>query len=224
MFFTELAERVITAEPATRDELEQMLTAPEAQTFTMVDAASSLRYRFFQNTVKLGNLYSNGSGFEGKVLEIAPDLTNEDIAADIAQIAGTKDTITVDFLQLEGHNSLPAMRALRILAATRVAAPRATLVVGEGRADTLQSLQPLALHIANALVLADREAENGTLVLADLTMITDGRFKVLGAENRDLLAEHKEFMDAHGFALPEVAPTSGGCGGNCACGSGGCGA
>ena len=55
-------------------------------------------------------------------------------------------------------------------------------------------------------------------------MITDGRFKVLGAENRDLLAEHKEFMDAHGFALPEVAPTSGGCGGNCACGSGGCGA
>ena len=68
MFFTELAERVITAEPATRDELEQMLTAPEAQTFTMVDAASSLRYRFFQNTVKLGNLDSNGSGFKGKVL------------------------------------------------------------------------------------------------------------------------------------------------------------
>lgn len=224
MSFTELAERVTVAEPATREELEGMLTAPEAQTFSMVDAASSLRYRFFQNTVKLGNLEGSSAGFEGKVLEIAPDLTNEDIAADIAQIAGTKDAITVDFLQLEGHDSVAAMRALRILAATRMAAPRATIVVGEGRADTLRSLQPLALHLANALNLADRSAENGALVLADLTMIADGRFKVLGAENRDLLTEHKEFMKAQGFDLPDVKPTSGGCGGNCACGSGGCGA
>lgn len=221
MPYTELIQRVADETPATLQEISSLLAEPTAQTFAIVDAASSLRYRFFQN--KVTALATGEATGEKTVLEIAPDLNSDDIAADIARSAGATGTLEIDFLAMEGYRPLPAMTALRIIAVARIAAPEATLLLGEGRAQTLNSLQALALHVANGVVLADRDDSSGLALLADLQILSDGNFKVLGAEDRDLVAEHEAYMREAGYEVP-LAETSSGCGGSCACGSGGCGA
>lgn len=60
-------------------------------------------------------------------------------------------------------------------------------------------------------------------------MIRDGGFAVLGAENRDLVAEHEEYLRAHGVNLQQEQATTpcgtgpgsacGGCPSSQACGS-----
>ncbi|MBM7051774.1 MULTISPECIES: hypothetical protein [unclassified Rothia (in: high G+C Gram-positive bacteria)] len=222
MPYTELTQRVITGAPATPEELSELLQAPASQTFSIIDAASSLRYRFFQATIT--TLESTASDDSVGLLDIAPDLTPEDMTTDIARFSGHTGTLIIDFPALECHRPLPAMTALRVIAATRFAAPRATIIVGEGRARTLNSLQALALHTANGLVLSDRDEENGRARLAETQMLSDGNFKVLGSENTDLVAEQEEYMRAQGFEIPAPAESTGGCGGSCGCGSGGCGA
>lgn len=225
MPYSELTQRVIAQEPATRDEIIDLLSPPTAQTFAIVNAASSLRYRFFQSTVSALPLPGTREYHaEGRVLEIAPDLETEDIAADIAAIAGATGTVTVDFPELEGHRPLPAMTALRVIAAARIAAPRATIILGDGRVHTLNSLQPLALHVANGLTLAGRDEAEGRPLLADLQTLANGNFKILGADHQDLVAEHETYMREQGYEVPAFEETAGGCGGSCGCGAGGCGA
>lgn len=368
--FSAIADRALAGQPASRDEALAMLTATDAETFALVDAASRLRRHHFANTVKVNYLVNLKSGLcpedctycsqrlgsEAEVLKYSwiktdeaikqagygiaggasricmvasgkgptdrdvervanmvegikeehPQVevcaclgilkdgqadrlkqagvdaynhnlnTSEDHYADICTthtyqdrldtvarahdaglsacsglIVGMKETdeqlvdaifalrdlggdsIPVNFLMpfegtpLAGTWELTPMRCLRILATVRMVAPDKELRMAGGREMHLRTLQPLALHVVNSLFLGDYLTSTGQSALDDLKMIRDGGFVVLGAEDRDLVAEHEDYLRAHGVDLaqetaPALAPcgASGGCGG---CSSGACG-
>lgn len=95
-------------------------------------------------------------------------------------------SIPVNFLMsfegtpLEGTWLLTPARCLRILALVRFACPAAELRMAAGREMHLRSLQPLALHLANSLFLGDYLTSEGQQARADLEMIKDAGFRVLG--------------------------------------------
>lgn len=60
--FKALAERILQGVPISRKEALTALTAPDAQTFTLVEAASLLRRHHFFNTVKVNYLINLKSG------------------------------------------------------------------------------------------------------------------------------------------------------------------
>ncbi|MFW0107707.1 biotin synthase BioB [Rothia sp. P7181] len=118
------------------------------------------------------------------------------------------DSIPVNFLMpfdgtpLAGTWELTPMRCLRILATVRMVNPEKELRMAGGREMHLRSLQATALHVVNSLFLGDYLTSVGQSALDDLKMIRDGGFVVLGAEDRDLVAEHEEYLRAH-HALPQ---------------------
>jgi biotin synthase len=98
------------------------------------------------------------------------------------------DSIPVNFLMpfegtpLAGTHELNPLRCLRILALARFACPATAVRMAGGREMHLRSLQPLALHVANSLFLGDYLTSEGQAAQADLDMIADGGFTVLGAD------------------------------------------
>lgn len=144
------------------------------------------------------------------------------------------NSIPVNFLMpfegtpLEGTWELTPMYCLRILAAVRMVNPDKELRMAGGREIHLRSLQALALHVVNSLFLGDYLTSIGQSALDDLKMIRDGGFVVLGAEGRDLVAEHEEYLAAHSAlssqgehqGMSPCGSVSGGCGG---CGVASCG-
>ena len=98
------------------------------------------------------------------------------------------DSIPINFLMpfdgtpLAGTWELDPRRALRILALARFACPATEIRMAGGREMHLRSLQPLALHVANSLFLGDYLTSEGQAAKADLAMIADAGFRVLGAE------------------------------------------
>jgi biotin synthase len=101
------------------------------------------------------------------------------------------DSIPVNFLMpFEGTPLaqtwlLTPGRCLRILTLVRFACPSAELRMAGGRELHLRSLQPLALHVANSLFLGDYLTSEGQAAQADLQMIADAGFRVLGAESSE---------------------------------------
>ena len=134
------------------------------------------------------------------------------------------DSIPVNFLMpfegtpLAGMNELTPMRCLRILAAVRMVNPDTEVRMAGGREMHLRSLQPVALNVVNSLFLGDYLTSTGQSALDDLKMIRDGGFVVLGAEDRDLVAEHEQHLREHGV----VGREAGGCGSAVDAGCGGC--
>lgn len=134
------------------------------------------------------------------------------------------DSIPVNFLMpfegtpLAGMNELTPMRCLRILAAVRMVNPDTEVRMAGGREMHLRSLQPVALNVVNSLFLGDYLTSTGQSALDDLKMIRDGGFVVLGAEDRDLVAEHEQHLREHGV----VGHEAGGCGSAADAGCGGC--
>lgn len=98
------------------------------------------------------------------------------------------ESIPVNFLMpfdgtpLEGTWLLTPARCLRILVMVRFACPEAELRMAGGREMHLRSLQPLALQIANSLFLGDYLTSEGQEARADLDMIADAGFRVLGSD------------------------------------------
>nr|WP_245347078.1 biotin synthase BioB [Arthrobacter stackebrandtii] len=96
------------------------------------------------------------------------------------------DSIPVNFLMpfdgtpLEGTWLLTPAHCIRILALVRFACPSTELRMAGGREMHLRTLQPLALHIANSLFLGDYLTSEGQPGQADLDMIADSGFTVLG--------------------------------------------
>ncbi|MCY0903355.1 biotin synthase BioB [Arthrobacter sp. H14-L1] len=101
------------------------------------------------------------------------------------------DSIPVNFLMpfdgtpLEGTWLLTPALCLRILAMVRFACPATELRMAGGREMHLRSLQPLALQVANSLFLGDYLTSEGQQAKADLEMIEDNGFVVLGAGTAD---------------------------------------
>ncbi|MFI7483842.1 biotin synthase BioB [Kocuria sp. M1R5S2] len=91
--------------------------------------------------------------------------------------------IPFDGTPLEGTWELTPQRALRILAVVRFVCPDRELRMAAGRELHLRTLQPLALHVANSLFLGDYLTSEGQAAQADLEMIRDGGFTVLGLDD-----------------------------------------
>src|SRR5690606_2879233 len=97
------------------------------------------------------------------------------------------DSIPINFLipfdgtPLAGTWLLTPLRALKVLALARFVAPAAELRMAGGREVHLRSLQPLALHVTNSLFLGDYLTSEGQAAEADLAMIADAGFEVVGA-------------------------------------------
>src|SRR4051812_35517546 len=99
------------------------------------------------------------------------------------------DSIPVNFLMpfdgtpLGGTWELTPGRCLRILAMARIVCPDKEIRIAGGREMHLRSLQGLALHVANSLFLGDYLTSEGQAAEADLELIRDNGFAVLGAED-----------------------------------------
>lgn len=98
------------------------------------------------------------------------------------------DSIPVNFLMpfdgtpLEGTWELTPGRCMRILAMARFVCPDREIRIAGGREMHLRSLQALALHVANSIFLGDYLTSEGQAAEADLELIRDNGFVVLGAE------------------------------------------
>ncbi|SHL34562.1 biotin synthase [Pseudonocardia thermophila] len=108
------------------------------------------------------------------------------------------DSIPINFLipfdgtPLAGTWLLTPLRALKVLALARFVAPAAELRMAGGREVHLRSLQPLALHVANSLFLGDYLTSEGQAAEADLAMIADAGFEVVGARPAEHLPVEPE--------------------------------
>ena len=97
------------------------------------------------------------------------------------------DSIPVNFLMpfdgtpLAGHVQLTPLECLRILAMVRMACPDKELRIAGGREMHLRSLQSVGLQVANSIFLGDYLTSEGQAAEADLRMIADAGFTVLGA-------------------------------------------
>ncbi len=113
---------------------------------------------------------------------------NDVIDAVFALRALGSESIPVNFLMpfdgtpLEGTWLLTPAQCLRILAMVRFACPATELRMAGGREMHLRTLQPLALHVANSLFLGDYLTSEGREGQADLDMIAENGFVVLGRE------------------------------------------
>lgn len=100
------------------------------------------------------------------------------------------DSVPVNFLlpfdgtPLQGHDDLTPQRCLKILAMVRFVHPDKDVRIAAGREMHLRSLQPLMLEICNSLFLGDYLTSEGQAGKADLDMIADAGFAVLGVDDQ----------------------------------------
>ncbi len=96
------------------------------------------------------------------------------------------ESIPVNFLipikgtPLSGKNDLTPTQCLRILCLFRLLSPASELRIAGGREVHLRSLQPLGLFIANSIFIGDYLTTTGQEPLADLEMIRDLGFEIVG--------------------------------------------
>ncbi len=97
------------------------------------------------------------------------------------------DSIPVNFLMpfdgtpLENTWELTPMRCVKILAMARFVCPDREIRIAGGREMHLRTLQGLALNVANSIFLGDYLTSEGQAADADLELIRDHGFTVLGA-------------------------------------------
>ncbi|QYJ04501.1 biotin synthase BioB [Nocardioides panacisoli] len=109
------------------------------------------------------------------------------------------DSIPVNFLMpFDGtphHNTweLAPTRCVKILAMARFVCPEAEIRIAAGREMHLRSLQAVALQVANSIFLGDYLTSEGQDAKADIAMLKDSGFVILGAE--DALDEDREGRD-----------------------------
>lgn len=111
------------------------------------------------------------------------------------------DSIPVNFLMpfdgtpLEGTWELSPARCIRILVMARFVCPDREIRIAGGREMHLRSLQGLALHVANSIFLGDYLTSEGQAAEADLELIRDHGFVVLGAEEAAPTADSPALHD-----------------------------
>ena len=111
------------------------------------------------------------------------------------------DSIPVNFLipfedtPMAGTYELSPQKSMRILCAVRLMCPDRELRIAGGREIHLRSWQPLSLHIANPLFLGDYLTVEGQTAEADLDMIVEGGFEIVGAD--ESAAELRDRVRAH---------------------------
>lgn len=97
------------------------------------------------------------------------------------------DSIPINFLMpfdgtpYENTWELSPARCLKILAMARFVCPDREIRIAAGREMHLRSMQGVALHVANSLFLGDYLTSEGQDAEADLELIRDNGFVVLGS-------------------------------------------
>src|SRR3982751_453879 len=105
------------------------------------------------------------------------------------------DSIPVNFLMpfdgtpYENVWNLTPMRCVKILAMARFVCPDREIRLAGGREMHLRTLQGLALNVANSIFLGDYLTSEGQDAAADLELIHDNGFTVLGAPDADVPQE-----------------------------------
>jgi biotin synthase len=130
------------------------------------------------------------------------------------------DSIPVNFLMpfdgtpYENTWELSPTRCLKILTMARFVCPDKEIRIAAGREMHLRSLQATALQVANSIFLGDYLTSEGQDALADLEMLRDNGFVILGMDASafdELIEEHRA------KAAGRVAS---GCGSSCGDGCG----
>lgn len=99
------------------------------------------------------------------------------------------DSIPVNFLMpfdgtpYENTWELSPTRCVKILAMARFVCPDKEIRIAGGREMHLRTLQATALHVANSIFLGDYLTSEGQDARADLEMLRDNGFVILGQEN-----------------------------------------
>lgn len=139
--------------------------------------------------------------------------------------AANSDSIPINFLipfpgtPFADRGNLTPQKCLKILALARFLCPDREIRIAGGREMHLRTLQPLALHIANSIFLGDYLTSEGQAAEADLDMIVDGGFEIVGVEDAWTLREElRARRRAH--AHPGGCGSEGACGGVSGCASG----
>lgn len=139
------------------------------------------------------------------------------------------ESIPVNFLMpfdgtpMEGTWLLTPLACLRILALVRMVCPDKELRIAGGREIHLRSMQSTALEVANSLFLGDYLTSEGQGARADLDMIADAGFVVLGQENSspEETALRLQQATLHAAQANEAKESAaGGCSTGCATGCG----
>ena len=86
-----------------------------------------------------------------------------------------------DGTPFENTWELTPARCLKILAMARFVCPDREIRIAAGREMHLRSMQAMALHVANSIFLGDYLTSEGQAAEADLELIRDNGFVVLGA-------------------------------------------
>ena len=95
---------------------------------------------------------------------------------------------------------LSPLRCLRILTMARFVCPDREIRIAAGREMHLRPLQALALQVANSIFLGDYLTSEGQEARADLEMIADNGFVVLGAEESSAAGEEHDPVIRRGGA------------------------
>jgi biotin synthase len=118
-------------------------------------------------SVCCGGVFGMGEGPED-IVSLAVTLANLEV-----------DSVPVNFLHpikgtpLEGANFLTPVKALRILTLLRIAMPKAQVRLCGGREYNLKNLQPLALLVADSLMVGDYLTTPGRALKEDASMIKE---------------------------------------------------
>ncbi|GAA2343643.1 biotin synthase BioB [Saccharopolyspora halophila] len=108
------------------------------------------------------------------------------------------DSIPVNYLMpfegtaFENTWELTPARCVKILAMARFVCPDKEVRIAGGREMHLRSLQSIALHVANSIFLGDYLTSEGQDAEADLAMIRDNGFVVLGSEEELAQRDHRD--------------------------------
>lgn len=148
--------------------------------------------------------------------------TDEQLVEALFALKGLEtDSIPVNFLMpfdgtpYENTWELSPTRCVKILAMARFVCPDKEIRIAGGREMHLRSLQATALHVANSIFLGDYLTSEGQDAKADLEMIRDNGFSILGLDDAsfdEILAAHQHAA-AHGAG--GACGSAGGCGESC---------
>ena len=248
--YSELAERIMSGQTLSRDEIHELIVTSDGQDFALIEAASAIRRHEFRNMIAvhtddeelaaaLGTRSIAIDGYE--TLDLSTDIDSEVLADKLAELGeGNTTGITVKL----PANAVP-MTLMRVLAITRMAAPDKVLHLPDGYEEALRSLSSLAMHIVSAITISD-DIERWPIINETLKALKHGGIVIAGAGGQDALAGYLRYLselgvdlmgyrEARGSACGSV--DGGGCcgghdhaesstessAGGCGCGSEGCG-
>lgn len=142
------------------------------------------------------------------------------------------DSIPVNFLMpfdgtpYENTWELSPTRCVKILTMARFVCPDKEIRIAGGREMHLRTLQATALHVANSIFLGDYLTSEGQDALADLHMLRDNGFSILGLDEAgfaELIATHEaNAATVHRSHAVSTTPCGSSAGTGCGDGCGGC--